>query len=142
MHFSKNTFVIIVLINLYFVQCKQPTSRSLQARQTTTTSVPSIVVQEHSIKDDKDPEKAKFMDPITRLYQIQARKHQMEPIFKEIGQKNFRNQKNHIIRREFNIEVEIDNITAGASGFSKKSAKRKAAIAMLRRMGLDVEVDV
>lgn len=130
-----NKFLAFTLVILAF--CEYSAQHPI-IRTATTRTAPSAI-QEHSIHDENDPFQAKTMNPITRLYLIRATQHRSDPIFKEISRKHFRNQKNHIIRHEFQYEVKVDNKTASAWGQTKKDAKRKAAIEMLKAMNLQVE---
>lgn len=104
-----------------------------------TTPQPSVRIQEQSKRDASDPLNATSMQPIARLFMIQAKKREIGPIFKEISLKNYRNDKNHIIRQEFEVQVKLGDKVATGWGDTKRSAKRKAATAMLRLMGLQVD---
>lgn len=131
------TLVFLACCDLKLIESAQQSNRSTGPTVTTTTAIATI--QEHPGRDEIDPINAKTMNPISRLHLIRATQHQSDPIFKEISRKHFRNQKNHIIRHEFQYEVKVDNKTASAWGQTKKDAKRKAAIAMLKAMNLQVE---
>lgn len=141
--YTKILFIAILVTNIVYCisapQNRQSATRP-RASTTTTTPKPALVIQEHSTKDDQDALNAKTMNPVARLYLIQSRRQQMEPVFKEVGQKNYRNQKNHIIRREFEIQAKVGDKTSTGTGYSKKDAKRNAAITLLRQMGFEVEV--
>lgn len=130
--------VFFAFWNLKLVESSQQPNRTPRLTVTTTTT-PSPI-QEHSRRDDIDPVHAKTMNPITRLHLIRATQHRSDPIFKEISRKHFRNQKNHIIRHEFQYEVKIDDKAVSAWGQTKKDAKRKTAIEMLKAMNLQVDV--
>lgn len=131
-------FIVIFLLSqtIDLVKSAQPNFR------TTTSTIPSINVQEVSKRDDNDPSQAKTMHPVSRLYLIQAKQKQKEPIFKEIGQRIFRNHSNNIVRLEFQMQVKIGDRTASDWGQTKKDAKRRAAISMLKSMGLQVENEI
>lgn len=131
----------LLVITLVFVAIGGTASHSIRStRPTVTTTTAVSAIQEHSRRDENDPVYAKTMNPISRLYLIRATKHQSDPIFKEISRKHFRNQKNHIIRHEFQYEVKVDDKSASAWGQTKKDAKRKAAITMLKAMNLQVDI--
>lgn len=111
-----------------------------QAATTSTSTTPQPVrILEESKRDSSDPINAASMQPTTRLYMIQAKKREIGPIFKEISLRNFRNDKNHIIRQEFEVQVKLGDKVATGMGDTKRNAKRKAAIAMLKLMGLQVD---
>lgn len=82
--------------------------------------------------DYGDPRQAVNKNPVSRLYEIQAKIHGKAPIFKEIGE---RGQQNSL---EFHVQVIIDCKVACAWGHTKKDAKRRAAIKMLALMDLPV----
>lgn len=135
---------LLALTLIFFAYCDLKLIESTQqpnssTRPTVRTTTAHSAIQEHSRRDEYDPVYAKMMNPITRLHLIRATQHKSDPIFKETSRKHFRNQKNHIIRHEFQYEVKIDDKTASAWGQTKKDAKRKAAIAMLKAMNLQVE---
>lgn len=131
------TLVFLAFCDVKLIESGQQSNRS--TRPAVITTAPPPAIQEHSRRDENDPYHAKWMNPISRMHLIRATQHQSDPIFKEISRKHFRNQKNHIIRHEFQYEVKIDDKTASAWGQTKKDAKRKAAIAMLKAMNLQVE---
>lgn len=83
--------------------------------------------------DYGDPRQAVNKNPISRLYEIQAKIHGEAPIFKEIGE---RGQQNSL---EFHVQVIVDCKIACAWGHTKKDAKRRAAIEMLALMKLPVD---
>lgn len=118
-------------------------SRSPRNQQTTTVQPqPGPQVHEQPNPDANDPVHAKTMHPVTRLYMIQAKRRQVGPIFREIARRNYRNDKNHIIRQEFQLQVKIGDNEATEWGDTKRNAKRRAAIAILKKMGLQVDVAV
>lgn len=116
-----------------------PINRQPRPRDPVTTTTPASIIQEHPRQDENDPTNAKSMHPVSRLYLIRATQHKTEPIFKEIGKKHYRNQQNHIIRHEFQVQVKLDDKIASAWGQTKRDARRKAAIAMLRLLNLQVD---
>lgn len=107
-----------------------------------TTVPPGLQLQEQSNLDANDPLQAKTMHPVTRLYMIQAKRRQVGPIFRELARRNYRNDKNHIIRQEFQLQVKVDDKEATEWGDTKRNAKRRAAISILKKMGLQVDVAV
>lgn len=109
-------------------------------QQTPTTTAATIRVHEEPNRDSADPLHAKSMHPITRLYMIQAKNHQLGPVYKQIAQRNIRNDKNHIIRQEFQVQVKVGDKEANGWGDTKRSAKRKATIEILKLMGIQVDV--
>lgn len=110
------------------------TASSTKARETTTQ--PSHCIQ-HAPIDLKDPHHAIEMHPVSRLYEIQAKLHQSEPIFKVIGHRGDENKNNH----EYHVQVVVGDRSASAWAHTKREAKKSAAIAMLNIMGLPVEGD-
>lgn len=70
---------------------------------------------------------------MSRLYEIQAKNHEPEPTFKEIGQRGQQN-KNNV---EFHVQVTVKDKTVSAWGHTKKEAKRRAAI----QIGLPIDAD-
>lgn len=131
-----SVFIVIIAVT-YLNSAEAANPPANRARGQSTTTVRSNI-QEHSSRDDINPLHAATMNPVARLYLIRAKQHQTEPVFKEIARKHYRNEKNHIIRHEFQIQVKIDDKTASAWGPTKKEAKRKAATVMLTQMNLNV----
>lgn len=129
--------IFLQLLHANSVGSAQP-NRTARPREVAISTTPSFI-QEHPSRDEENPFHAKKMHPVSRLYLIRSTQKQMDPVFKNVAEKVFRNQKNHIIRREFQIEVRLDDKTASAWGQTKKDAKRKAAIAMLKQMNLQVD---
>lgn len=111
-------------------------SPSPPATATTTTIKPSHCIQ-RSPGDLKDPHHAIELHPVSRLHEIQAKLHQSEPIFKVIGHRGEQSKNN----REYQVQVMVNDKSASAWAHTKREAKRSAAIAMLKLMGLPVEGD-
>lgn len=105
-----------------------------------TTTAATIRIHEEPNRDSADPLHAKSMHPVTRLYMIQAKNHQLGPIYKQIAQRNIRNEKSHIIRQEFQVQVKVGDKEAIGWGDTKRSAKREATVEVLKLMGLQVNV--
>lgn len=72
--------------------------------------------------------------PVSRLHEIQAKNHGNQPIFKDVGQRG-QQQNNNV---EFQVQVTINDKIAAAWGHTKKDAKRRAAIEMLKLMDLPI----
>lgn len=87
--------------------------------------------------DLNDPRQAVDKHPVSRLHEIQAKDHEKEPIFKVIGHRGEHSKHN----QEFNVQVTVKDKTASAWGYTKKDAKRRAAIEMLNQLGLAIKAD-
>lgn len=141
---KKSKYSIIFLLFFFFQYVAfvdSGTNRATRPPQSTTTASSSLIIQENPTKDENDPLTSKMMHPVSRLYLISSKQHQMEPNFKVITVKQYRNQNNHIVRRDFQVQIKYGDKTLSAWGQTKKDAKRKAAIAMLKQMGLQVDGD-
>lgn len=118
---------------------------STTTKRTTTTPPPSppppraprTNCLENAERDYSDPRQAIGKHPVSRLFEIQSKNHEPEPVFKDIGQRGQQN-KNNI---EFHVQVTVKDKTASAWSHTKKEARRHAAIEMLTQMGLQVEAD-
>lgn len=88
----------------------------------------------------KDPHYAIDLHPVSRLYEIQAKLHQSEPKFKDIGHGCDHHDQNKS-NRKYHVQVMVNNKSTSAWSHTKREAKRQAAIAMLKLMGLPVEGD-
>lgn len=101
---------------------------------TTEDVIPTPIQCDFNLElDYGDPRQAVSKNPVSRLYEIQAKIHGKAPIFKEIGE---RGQQNNL---EFHVQVIVDCKIACAWGHTKKDAKRQAAIKMLSLMELPVD---
>lgn len=138
----------------YFAECT-PVNRGAQTqrsivstttiRTTTTTPpppppsprAPRTNCLENADRDYSDPRQAIGKHPVSRLFEIQSKNHEPEPVFKDIGQRGQQN-KNNI---EFHIQLTVKDKTASAWGHTKKEAKRRAAIEILTQMGLQFKAD-
>lgn len=141
-HSTKVYFFVVILLIVetkIFVECANSGSRTTSKPKDNRAAVQTLNVEEISKRDETDPRNAKTMHPVSRLYLIQAKQQQMEPIFKEVGKRNYRNHDNKIVRHEFQMQVKVGDKTASEWGQTKKDAKRRASITMLKLMGLQVE---
>lgn len=73
--------------------------------------------------------------PVSHLFEIQAKNHDAHPIFNVIGHRG------EIHKQEFQVQVKVKDRTTSAWGFTKKEAKRRAAIEMLILLGVTTETD-
>lgn len=71
------------------------------------------------IKPEAEP--AEELNPISRLMQIQQSKKDMEPVYLLLEQRGTPR------RREFVMQVRVDNLMMQGVGPNKKLAKRRAA---------------
>lgn len=129
-----------------FAESRQKTGPTPKNAATTRTTRATITPTPHPQPkqcsqnvaiDINDPLHAVEMHPVSRLHEIQAKAHKKEPIFQIIGHRGEQNKNN----QEFHVQVTVNDKTASAWAFTKKEAKRRAAIEMLNSMGSTVESD-
>lgn len=146
------TYLRYLNINIqYFAECSPIANRATQTQRTTvsttikpsTTTPPPLSTTPRANclgnpeKELTDPRQTIGKHPVSRLFEIQAKNHEHEPIFKDIGQRGQQN-KNNV---EFHVQVTVKDKIASAWGPTKRDAKRRAAIQMLIQMGLQVEAN-
>ncbi|XP_031624121.1 uncharacterized protein LOC116341295 [Contarinia nasturtii] len=141
------TFTIILVLGCQLFECVPLNNRGNQMRSTTrlpTTTIKPTPTQSRESRtncianverDSSDPRQAIGKHPVSRLFEIQAKNHQVAPVFKDIAQRGEQN------KVEFHIQVSVNNKSASAWGHTKKDARRRAAIELLTQMGLQVEAD-
>lgn len=71
------------------------------------------------------------VNPTTRLMEYQKKRHAKEPVYILVEEKG-RGRK-----KQFSIEVKVDDLSFVGTGTSKKDAKRQASEGMIKLLGLD-----
>lgn len=126
----------------YYAECATPkssrpsvvtasfrTTKAITTKTPTTKCIPNAPANQDDRRDETDKH------PISRLFEIQAKNHDEHPIFNVIDERG------EIHKREFHVQVKVKDKTTSAWGFTKKEAKRRAAIEMLTLLGVTVETD-
>lgn len=112
------------------VVCGQDPSSTPQLIQTVPEPEPAGC---NAVSNYGNPHQAVGKHPVSLLYEIQAKNHDSAPIFKDVAERCQQNQ------NEFQVQVMVDDRIAFACGYTKKEAKRRAAIEMLKQMHLPIE---
>lgn len=131
-------------VNIKYMAESAPVQRGQVQRpfSTPTTTPPRAVASPvnciaNAEQDWSDPGQAVGKHPVSRLYEIQAKNHENEPIFTDVGERG-QQIRNNV---EFQVQVTVNGKKASAWGHTKKDAKRRAAVEMLTLMRLPVEDD-
>jgi len=110
-----------------FKNCNETPKRTKTKKKKPRNLIKAVVksYSEEDVEDNNAYSIPEELDPVSKLFQIQQMKHEMLPVFTLLEKTN----------KEFSFDVTVNDLTAVGTGPNKKLAKKRAAQAILDKMG-------